>query len=196
MPKVNVYLPDRLAEAVRRYEIPVSAACQRALEQEVAARLPFLELTPRARDVLGEASVQAGRLGQNFVGVEHLMLAILDNPRSLAAQVIEALGMTERLRAELHAILSQPPPPSNRVADHEGNILGYLFEGRGVVSLDGKTLRVVTDDAGRTYGEDAQGKRQPTVPQAMAPHLVALDSAGSPVIVIDENGRHTGKKAT
>jgi post-segregation antitoxin (ccd killing protein) len=35
MPKINVYLPDDLAEAVRDAGVPVSAVCQRALEQAV-----------------------------------------------------------------------------------------------------------------------------------------------------------------
>ena len=35
MPKINVYLPDDLADAVRDAGIPVSAVCQRALEQAV-----------------------------------------------------------------------------------------------------------------------------------------------------------------
>jgi ATP-dependent Clp protease ATP-binding subunit ClpA len=35
MPKINVYLPDDLADAVRESGIPVSAICQRALEQAV-----------------------------------------------------------------------------------------------------------------------------------------------------------------
>lgn len=35
MPKINVYLPDDLAEAVRETDVPVSAICQRALEQAV-----------------------------------------------------------------------------------------------------------------------------------------------------------------
>lgn len=33
--RVNVYLPDALAEAVREADIPISAVCQAALEQEV-----------------------------------------------------------------------------------------------------------------------------------------------------------------
>lgn len=32
MPKINVYLPDELASAVKRTGIPVSAICQHALE--------------------------------------------------------------------------------------------------------------------------------------------------------------------
>ncbi|GAA0499798.1 hypothetical protein Ade02nite_96370 [Paractinoplanes deccanensis] len=35
MPKINVYLPDDLADSVRESGIPVSAICQRALEQAV-----------------------------------------------------------------------------------------------------------------------------------------------------------------
>jgi ATP-dependent Clp protease ATP-binding subunit ClpC len=35
MPKINVYLPDDLAEAVRDTGVPVSAICQRALDQAV-----------------------------------------------------------------------------------------------------------------------------------------------------------------
>src|ERR1700754_2452299 len=35
MPKVNVYLPDDLADAVRDTGLPVSSICQRALEQAV-----------------------------------------------------------------------------------------------------------------------------------------------------------------
>jgi ATP-dependent Clp protease ATP-binding subunit ClpA len=37
MPKINVYLPDDLAAAVRDTGIPVSAVCQRALADAVAA---------------------------------------------------------------------------------------------------------------------------------------------------------------
>ena len=35
MPKINVYLPDDLADAVKEAGIPVSAICQRSLEQAV-----------------------------------------------------------------------------------------------------------------------------------------------------------------
>ena len=35
MPKINVYLPDDLAAAVRDAHVPVSAVCQNALERAV-----------------------------------------------------------------------------------------------------------------------------------------------------------------
>lgn len=34
MPKINVYLPDDLADAVRRHQLPVSTICQAALRRE------------------------------------------------------------------------------------------------------------------------------------------------------------------
>lgn len=37
MPKINIYLPDDLASAVREARIPVSAVCQRALADAVSA---------------------------------------------------------------------------------------------------------------------------------------------------------------
>ena len=37
MPKINIYLPDDLASAVREARIPVSAVCQRALADAVRA---------------------------------------------------------------------------------------------------------------------------------------------------------------
>jgi Post-segregation antitoxin CcdA len=35
MPKVNVYLPDDLAEAVKEWDVPLSSVCQQALRKEV-----------------------------------------------------------------------------------------------------------------------------------------------------------------
>ena len=35
VPKINVYLPDDLADAVKEMGVPVSAICQRALEASV-----------------------------------------------------------------------------------------------------------------------------------------------------------------
>lgn len=35
MPKVNIYLPDDLADAVRARSLPVSTICQRALREEI-----------------------------------------------------------------------------------------------------------------------------------------------------------------
>lgn len=36
MPKINVYLPDDLADEVRQYQLPVSAICQQALLERIS----------------------------------------------------------------------------------------------------------------------------------------------------------------
>ncbi|MDQ1521366.1 MAG: hypothetical protein QOI55_2439, partial [Actinomycetota bacterium] len=56
MPKINVYLPDDLAEAVREARIPVSAVCQRALEDALRHSTAATEST-RALEEAGEADV-------------------------------------------------------------------------------------------------------------------------------------------
>ncbi|WP_130508120.1 Clp protease N-terminal domain-containing protein [Krasilnikovia cinnamomea] len=45
MPKINVYLPDDLAEAVRDTGVPISAVCQRALEQAVKRIAAIRQIT-------------------------------------------------------------------------------------------------------------------------------------------------------
>jgi Clp amino terminal domain, pathogenicity island component len=104
MPKINVYLPDDLADAVRDSGIPVSAICQRALEQAVrrvtaireavvadlsdadlAARLP--SFTPRAIHVLSLARNAGGSL----TGTGHLLGGILTEGSNLAIQVLRSM---------------------------------------------------------------------------------------------------------
>ena len=58
MPKINVYLPDALAEAVKEAQLPVSSICQAALESAVQKVLAahdgrlYSRFTPRAKHVL------------------------------------------------------------------------------------------------------------------------------------------------
>src|SRR5690349_20246535 len=108
MPKINVYLPDDLAEAVKKAGVPVSAVCQRALEQavrrvtairETALGAPDLDdltgrlthFTPRAREVVKLAVEQARALGAAEVGTEHLLGGMLAEGGNLAIQVLGAL---------------------------------------------------------------------------------------------------------
>jgi len=121
MPKVNVYLPDELAAAVRETQIPVSAVCQAALERAVrdvtAARnaedtppdeLPgvgmFGRFTPRARKVLSLAQGAARAWKHGHVGTEHVLIGILDEGGNLAVKVLANLDVEANdLRAELRA---------------------------------------------------------------------------------------------
>jgi ATP-dependent Clp protease ATP-binding subunit ClpA len=108
MPKINVYLPDDLAEAVRDSGLPVSAICQRALEDAVrritairqtalgeldadqlAAQLP--SFTSRAVTVIALAINAARDAGAPNVGTGHLLRAMITEGENLALRVLRAL---------------------------------------------------------------------------------------------------------
>ncbi|MGV9774320.1 Clp protease N-terminal domain-containing protein [Streptosporangium sp. NPDC003464] len=108
MPKINVYLPDDLAEAVRESGVPVSAICQRALEQAVrrvtairetalgspdlddpAARLTHF--TERARAAVKLAVERARAEGTAEVGTEHLLGGMLAEGSNLALHILRAM---------------------------------------------------------------------------------------------------------
>jgi ATP-dependent Clp protease ATP-binding subunit ClpC len=54
---------------------------------------PAQGLTPRARRIIELAIGDAGRLGHNFVGTEHLLMGILREPDSAAARMITGAGV-------------------------------------------------------------------------------------------------------
>ncbi|XVV10421.1 Clp protease N-terminal domain-containing protein [Actinoplanes sp. CA-131856] len=106
MPKINVYLPDDLADAVRESGVPVSAICQRALEQAVqrvaairdatvndldpaalAERLP--SFTARLVTVL---SLAAERAGASLTSGD-LLHGILAEGDNLALQILAAMDI-------------------------------------------------------------------------------------------------------
>ena len=122
MPKINVYLPDDLAAAVKDAGIPVSAVCQVALEKMVrevtALRATeeasgtsshgFSRFTPRAVQSLGLAQDAARHHGHNYVGTEHILLGVLEEGTSLALKVLLALDVEpDDLRQELVASLGE-----------------------------------------------------------------------------------------
>src|SRR3954453_15179463 len=121
MPKINVYLPDALADAVRDAKLPVSAICQSALERAVrdveSARAQdqapaddrpgiglFARFTPRARQALTLAEESARGVPHSYVGTEHVLLGVIDEGNNLALRVLEALEIEAAdLRTELVA---------------------------------------------------------------------------------------------
>jgi hypothetical protein len=68
MPKINVYLPDDLAHAVRRHQVPVSAICQAALRHEVE-RLQVMDDTGLDQIILevGNPAHSTGFVGRWLV---------------------------------------------------------------------------------------------------------------------------------
>ncbi len=130
MPKINVYLPDELAGAVREANVPVSAVCQAALERAVrgvnALRTaevppatgpapesgPFSRFTPRARHAIVLAQQAAAAKPHDYIGTEHLLIGLLDEGGNLALRVLETLDIEiADLRAELAASMGPATEP-------------------------------------------------------------------------------------
>jgi ATP-dependent Clp protease ATP-binding subunit ClpC len=128
MPKINVYLPDDLAAAVREAQLPVSAVCQTALERAVrdvssargADQAPaedrpgvglFARFTPRARRAVTLAERAARDVPHNYVGTEHVLLGLIDEGGGIGVKVLPSLDIeVADLRAELVASLAPPTP--------------------------------------------------------------------------------------
>ena len=131
MPKINVYLPDDLADAVRDTGVPVSAICQRALEQAVRrvgairqmalgdlddlpARLP--QFTARAVTSVQLAAGRAREAGAGNVTSADLLHGMLTEGANLALQVLAALDIDPGSLAlpagtELGAVVDRLSPP-------------------------------------------------------------------------------------
>lgn len=63
-------------------------------------------MTPRAASVIQRASHEAAELGHDYIGVEHLLLAILNEGESVAVVAISHVTTVEELRTELVRILN------------------------------------------------------------------------------------------
>jgi ATP-dependent Clp protease ATP-binding subunit ClpA len=138
MPKINVYLPDDLAAAVRAAGIPVSPICQQALAEAVRSvtkarraieviRSPDFDpggypniqermedrMTPRLGEIFGAAR-QAG--GQT--GTTHLLTAVLDQgSQALGVLLLEAIGISpDQVRGQL---TQADPDPAGKSGEGE-----------------------------------------------------------------------------
>jgi ATP-dependent Clp protease ATP-binding subunit ClpC len=134
MPKINVYLPDELADAVRAAGLSVSPICQRALEHAVrqlaavrAAVTGELDgsepvmagsrFTDRSRVVLRLAIERAKQAGDANVSTARLLEGLLAEGGNLA---VEVLGALEIHPEQLTAALTGAAPVAEPVAEPGG----------------------------------------------------------------------------
>jgi ATP-dependent Clp protease ATP-binding subunit ClpC len=157
MPKINVYLPDDLAEAVKESGVPVSAICQRALEQAVrrltvirstamanldadalATRLPHF--TARARSVLVTATDRARGGEAPNVTTGDLLASLLAMDDNMALRVLTAMDIEpDQVARSLEPTaepglgdeftLSRPAVNTLELAVSESTGLGHNFIG-------------------------------------------------------------------
>src|ERR1700761_7285116 len=158
VPKINVYLPDDLADAVKEMGVPVSAICQRALEASVrrvtairqaalgevrlddsAGRLAHF--TAKARAAVGLAVRSAYASGSSVVGTEHLLAALLADRTNLALVILNSMEIEpDAIRSALAAAGVTFPTPGtpDRAADASA---GPGSAGQDSAGQDGGGLR-------------------------------------------------------
>jgi ATP-dependent Clp protease ATP-binding subunit ClpA len=138
MPKINVYLPDDLAAAVRAAGLPVSPICQRALAEALRmaeaaraavevirdpgfdpARHPQISarvaarMTSRLHEAVRLARAEAGPGADAEPG--HLLIGVLDEADNPGTRLLEALDVDlAALRAAAAGAGSGEPAPAMR----------------------------------------------------------------------------------
>lgn len=161
MPKVNIYLPDDLAAAVKDMGVPLSAVCQRALEQAVrrvtqireifaaepdaigVADPPAVNFTARAMRMLESARSAARASGLNTAGTGHLLAEIAADDDSLAMLVLNALEITSRQviaeldrREQAESGAGRPNAAASRPADDKAEAAGVGLDDQVATVLE------------------------------------------------------------
>jgi hypothetical protein len=112
--------------------------------------------TPRARAVIAASQDEARAAGHNYVGTEHILLALLTQPEGLAAKALAASVTPDSVRA---AISEAVGPPSNDVPEHipytlraknviDVSVLEAQRLGHGYVGTEHILLAVLADERG------------------------------------------------
>jgi ATP-dependent Clp protease ATP-binding subunit ClpA len=131
MPKINVYVSDELAEAIKESGVPVSTVCQRALETAVRRVTAIREatlspangfedrpnrltrFTDRARMSVKLAVQHARDRSAAEVGTEDLLAGILQEGGNLAITVLQAMEIeSAQIRQEIDRLAADAPPPA------------------------------------------------------------------------------------
>ncbi len=189
MPKVNVYLPDDLAESVKDIGLPVSAICQRALELSVkrvsvirSATLSALpgedptsgltSFTLRAKQALKHAVAAAEERGGAEVGTRDLLRGMITEGANLALQILRLVDVpADAVLRELDGLASQPSQGAVRMSSTAANalelaVIEALALGHNYVGCEHLLLGLVAEPDGaggkvlRGLGADGKQVRQ------------------------------------
>ena len=115
---------------------------------EPSVQIPF---TPRAKKVVELALEEAGELGHNYIGTEHLLLALLREQEGIAAHVLLALGVKlEEVREVTIDFLGGPPSSEDDEETMED------MDGEHQLSPKGKSKTPALDSFGRDLTERAK----------------------------------------
>jgi prophage maintenance system killer protein len=153
---------------------------------------PFQRFSPGARETMISSQEEARSLRHGYIGTEHLLLGLLRQHDGVAAQALQAAGistdaartevleiigrghvvvrghvpLTTRARKVLHLALFEARDHGHMYIGTEHLLLGLLREGHGVAS---QVLTKLGVDAGTLRERLAELSGQPEVPEPAAP---------------------------
>ena len=103
------------------------------------------EATPRTKRVFEHSYIEAQRMGHNYVGTEHLLIAILRESECLAVRILRELGIQpQELYRDIMQLLNDNPIGDAEPAPHEskresrgkgGNLSTLLKFGRDLTQM-------------------------------------------------------------
>ncbi|TAH34518.1 MAG: ATP-dependent Clp protease ATP-binding subunit [Planctomycetota bacterium] len=128
---------------------------------EPSVQIPF---TPRAKKVVELALEEATNLGHNYIGTEHLLLALLREQEGIAAHVLMALGVKlEEVRQEVIEFLGGTVQEEEEEAEEESSSV----EQSAQPQAQGKSKTPALDAFGRDLTEMARkGDLDPVIGRA------------------------------
>lgn len=117
------------------------------LRHEIEQQLPRgegeirqeVELTPRAKRAIDFAFSEARALGDNYIGTEHLLLALMREPEGFAGRILQQFGLhLEHTRAELQKLKAEQDLPTAQVTISRRDVLRGL-QGRDLLGINDLT---------------------------------------------------------
>src|SRR4028118_2027622 len=116
------------------------------------------KLTPKAKRVLELAADEARRMRHNYIGTEHLLLALLREKDGLAAKVLRKLGLNlEKVRTQVMEYLGTESSGGGGGGEKAG-------AGSGEKSKTGRSQTPALDSFGRDINQLAtEGKLDPVI---------------------------------
>ncbi|MCX6318632.1 MAG: ATP-dependent Clp protease ATP-binding subunit, partial [Bacteroidetes bacterium] len=112
----------------------------------VLSEVPY---TPMAKQVIEMAVQEAREMGNNYVGTEHLLLALTKNKNGIAAQILSVFGTDYKsVKEEVMSILSGGRNASAQSEQDKGNLPFVEHYGRDLTKLaaEGKLDPIVGRD--------------------------------------------------
>ncbi|MBQ3063687.1 MAG: ATP-dependent Clp protease ATP-binding subunit [Clostridia bacterium] len=83
------------------------------------------DMTPRTKKIIEGSAIEAARAGQNYIGTEHLLLALLGEKDAVAVKILSDLGAdAEDLATEITALLGNAPKSGKDTSGREGGVAG------------------------------------------------------------------------